>query len=68
MKPRSAHAFRHWHAQELIRQGASLDQVQSILEHARAETTKSVYAPEPNLPQILEWEARLQNDDGEAKR
>lgn len=30
------HAFRHWHAQRLIDLGASIDEVQSILGHARA--------------------------------
>jgi integrase len=56
----SAHAFRHWHAQRLIRLGASIDQVQSVLGHARAQTTKEIYAPEPNVPQILEWEEAIQ--------
>jgi integrase len=57
----SAHAFRHWHAQELIRKGASIDQVQSVLGHARAQTTKEVYAPEPNVARILEIESILQD-------
>ncbi len=56
----SAHAFRHWHAQQLIRLGASIDQVQSILGHARAQTTKDVYAPEPNVAQIMKWEDEMQ--------
>jgi integrase len=56
----STHAFRHWHAQRLIDLGASIDQVQSVLGHARAQTTKDVYAPEPNISQILEWEGRIQ--------
>lgn len=56
----STHAFRHWHAQRLIDLGASIDEVQSILGHARAQTTKDVYAPEPNVTQILEWEERIQ--------
>ena len=56
----SAHAFRHWHAQRLIRLGASIDQVQSVLGHARAQTTKDIYAPEPNVPQILQWEEVIQ--------
>jgi integrase len=56
----SAHAFRHWHAQRLIRLGASIDQVQSVLGHARAQTTKDIYAPEPNVPQILQWEEEIQ--------
>lgn len=56
----STHAFRHWHAQRLIDLGASIDQVQSVLGHARAQTTKDVYAPEPNIPQIMQWEERIQ--------
>lgn len=56
----STHAFRHWHAQRLIDLGASIDQVQAVLGHARAQTTKDVYAPEPNISQILEWENRIQ--------
>jgi integrase len=56
----STHAFRHWHAQRLIDLGASIDQVQAILGHARAQTTKDVYAPEPNVSQILEWEVKIQ--------
>lgn len=57
----STHAFRHWHAQRLIDLGASIDQVQAVLGHARAQTTKDIYAPEPNVWEILEWEARIQN-------
>jgi len=57
----STHAFRHWHAQRLIDLGASIDQVQAVLGHARAQTTKDIYAPEPNVSQILEWEDRIQN-------
>jgi integrase len=56
----STHAFRHWHAQRLIDLGASIDQVQAVLWHARAQTTKDVYAPDPNLTQIMEWEQRIQ--------
>lgn len=56
----STHAFRHWHAQRLIDLGASIDQVQSVLGHARAQTTKDVYAPEPNVAEILSWEERIQ--------
>lgn len=59
----SAHAFRHWHAQRLIRLGASIDQVQSVLGHARAETTKDIYAPEPNVSQILQWEELIQGSE-----
>jgi integrase len=60
----STHAFRHWHAQRLIDLGASIDEVQSVLGHARAQTTKDVYAPEPNVSQILEWEDRIQSIAG----
>ena len=56
----SSHAFRHWHAQRLIDLGASIDDVQSVLGHARAQTTKDVYAPEPNISQILYWEEEIQ--------
>ena len=56
----SSHAFRHWHAQRLIDLGASIDEVQSVLGHARAQTTKDVYAPEPNVAQILFWEEEIQ--------
>lgn len=56
----STHAFRHWHAQRLIDLGASIDQVQAVLGHVRAQTTKDVYAPEPNIARILEWEERIQ--------
>jgi integrase len=59
----STHAFRHWHAQRLIDLGASVDQVQAVLGHARAQTTKDVYAPEPNVSQILEWENRIQQTE-----
>jgi integrase len=61
----SAHSFRHWHAQRLIRLGASIDQVQSVLGHARAQTTKDIYAPEPNVSQILKWEELIQVIDKE---
>lgn len=57
----STHAFRHWHAQRLIDLGASIDEVQAILGHARAQTTKDVYAPEPNVAQILKWEKEMQS-------
>lgn len=57
----STHAFRHWHAQRLIEFGASIDQVQAVLGHARAQTTKDVYAPEPNVAEILMLEDRIQS-------
>jgi len=57
----STHAFRHWHAQRLIDLGASIDEVQSVLGHARAQTTKDVYAPEPNVSEILKWEKSVQS-------
>jgi len=59
----STHAFRHWHAQKLIDLGASIDEVQSILGHARSETTKDVYAPEPNIVNIRKWEEDIQSFD-----
>jgi integrase len=46
------HAFRHWFAQMLIDRGATTDQVQDVLGHARIDTTKGVYVTRPNL-QIL---------------
>jgi len=52
----SAHAFRHWHAQQLIRLGASIDQVQSDLARDGAQAIAEGYAPEPNAAQILRWE------------
>lgn len=52
----STHAFRHWHAQRLIDAGASIDQVQSLLGHARSETTSDVYAPEPNIANLAKLE------------
>jgi integrase len=58
----STHAFRHWHAQRLIDLGASIDQVQAVLGHARAQTTKDVYAPEPNVSEILRWEEEVQRN------
>lgn len=59
----STHAFRHWHAQRLIELGASIDQAQAVLGHARAQTTKDIYAPEPNVSQILEWEQQIQRSE-----
>lgn len=50
----SSHAYRHWNAQRLIDLGASINEVQSILGHAQAQTMKDVYAPEPNIPQTRE--------------
>lgn len=66
----STHAFRHWHAQRLIDLGASINEVQSVLGHARAQTTKDVYAPEPNVAEILRWEDEIQRpnwSEGEAE-
>jgi site-specific recombinase XerD len=57
------HAFRHWHAQRLIDQGASLDQVQSVLGHANPETTKKIYATDPNVGNIIAAERALQEVD-----
>ena len=55
----STHAFRHRHAQRLIDLGASIDQVQAVLGHARAQATKDVYAPEPNVAETMEWEKKI---------
>ena len=57
----STHAFRHWHAQRMVDQGASIDDVQSVLGHARSETTREVYAPEPNIPRIIDAEKEIQS-------
>lgn len=48
--------YGHSHARCLIRLGASSDQVQSVLGHARAQTAKEIHTPEPNVCQILRWE------------
>jgi site-specific recombinase XerD len=57
----SPHAFRHWHAQSLIRAGARLEDVQSVLGHANPVITKQIYAPEPDLSRISEKEKIIQN-------
>jgi integrase len=56
----SPHAFRHWHAQSLIRAGARLEDVQSVLGHANPVITKQIYAPEPDLSRISEKERIIQ--------
>jgi site-specific recombinase XerD len=56
----SPHAFRHWHAQSLIRAGAQLEDVQSVLGHATPVITKQIYAPEPNLDRIADAEKLIQ--------
>ncbi len=68
----SPHAFRHWHAQSLIRAGAQLEDVQSVLGHSTPVITKQIYAPEPNLSRISETERLIQrkpeqnpNNEGE---
>jgi integrase len=53
-------AFRHWHAQSLIRAGAQLEDVQSVLGHATPVITKQIYAPEPNLDRIADAEKLIQ--------
>lgn len=58
----SPHAFRHWHAQTLIRAGARLEDVQSVLGHANPVITKQIYAPEPDLSRISEKEKDIQGD------
>lgn len=44
----SPHAFRHHFAQSMIQDNIPLDIVQSMLGHASPNTTKMIYAPEPN--------------------
>jgi site-specific recombinase XerD len=56
----SPHAFRHWHAQTLIRAGAQLEDVQSVLGHSTPVITKQIYAPEPNLNRITDTERIIQ--------
>jgi site-specific recombinase XerD len=56
----SPHAFRHWHAQSLIRAGARLEDVQSVLGHANPVITKQIYAPEPDISRISEKEKLIQ--------
>jgi site-specific recombinase XerD len=56
----SPHAFRHWHAQTLIRAGARLEDVQSVLGHANPTITKQIYAPEPDIQRIAEKEKLIQ--------
>jgi integrase len=56
----SPHAFRHWHAQTLIRAGARLEDVQSVLGHANPTITKQIYAPEPDIRRIEEMERQVQ--------
>ena len=34
-----------------------------VLGHARAQTTKDIYAPEPNMSQILQWEELIQGKE-----
>jgi site-specific recombinase XerD len=58
----SPHAFRHWHAQSLIRAGAQLEDVQSVLGHSTPVITKQIYAPEPNLSRISETERLIQKN------
>ncbi|MBN1438903.1 MAG: site-specific integrase [Anaerolineales bacterium] len=57
----SPHAFRHWHAQSLIRAGAQLEDVQSVLGHSTPVITKQIYAPEPNLSRISDAERLIQD-------
>jgi site-specific recombinase XerD len=56
----SPHAFRHWHSQQLIDNGALLENVQSILGHANPSTTKETYAPKPNSNILIQTESTLQ--------
>lgn len=62
----SPHAFRHWHAQSLIRAGAQLEDVQSVLGHSTPVITKQIYAPEPNLSRIADTERMIQQKPARA--
>ncbi|OGO08355.1 MAG: hypothetical protein A3K46_04545 [Chloroflexi bacterium RBG_13_60_9] len=63
----SPHAFRHWHAQSLIRAGAQLEDVQSVLGHSTPVITKQIYAPEPNLSRITDTERLIQKNNPREK-
>jgi site-specific recombinase XerD len=54
------HAFRHWHADALIEQGVSLENVQAVLGHVNPAVTKRIYTSGPNRRSIDEAEAELQ--------
>jgi site-specific recombinase XerD len=64
----SPHAFRHWHAQSLIRAGARLEDVQSVLGHANPVITKQIYAPEPDISRISEKEKLIQETESKNAR
>jgi site-specific recombinase XerD len=56
----SPHAIRHWFAQSLRAADVPIDDIQSALGHASSETTKTVYAPLPNLKRLIQVQAEIQ--------
>ena len=54
------HGMRHWYAQSLRDAGVPIDDIQAALGHASAETTKTVYAPVPNLDRLIRVQEQLQ--------
>jgi len=58
----SPHAFRHWLASSLKKMGMPIDDIQNILGHASPETTKTIYAPNPNTENILLFLKKLHGD------
>jgi len=60
---RSNHAFRHLHPRRMVEQGAPIGDAWSVLGLACSETSREVYAPEPNTPRIIraEWTTESRN-------
>jgi integrase/recombinase XerC len=56
----SPHAFRHWHADRLIEQGVSLENVQAVLGHVNPAVTRRIYTSGPNRRTIDQAESDLQ--------
>lgn len=56
----SPHAIRHWFAQSLRAADVPIDDIQSALGHASSETTKTVYAPLPNLKRLIQVQSEIQ--------
>ena len=54
------HGMRHWYAQTLRDAGVPIDDIQAALGHASAETTKTVYAPIPNLDHLVQVQEQIQ--------
>lgn len=59
------HGMRHWYAQTLRDAGVPIDDIQAALGHASAETTKTVYAPIPNLDHLVRVQERMQRATAE---